>query len=94
MKFLADDLTLGEAAAHVERRAPAQVGQREVGLPVAAIHGAEEREERLVLVDRQQLPVTERPAFRRKDERHNSDFGKKWIRHRRPLFVIWLSRLS
>jgi hypothetical protein len=39
------------AAADVDGGAAAQVGQREVDAPVAAEGGAEQREERLILVD-------------------------------------------
>ena len=41
------------AVAHVNRRAAAQVGQREGGLPVAAVGRPEQREQRLVLIDGQ-----------------------------------------
>ena len=41
----------------VDRHATAQVGQGEVDPAVAAVGRAEQREERLVLVDRQQLPL-------------------------------------
>ena len=47
----------------MDRRAAAQIGQREVGLPIAAEGGAEQREQRLVLVDRQKLAVAQRPTL-------------------------------
>ena len=54
-----------------------EVGQREVGLAVAAVRGAEQREQRLVLVDRQELAVAERPALGREVEADDLDFAEK-----------------
>src|SRR5215218_4404199 len=53
-------------AAEADRNASAQVRQREVRLPVAAVHRAEQREQRLILVNGQELAVALRPALRRK----------------------------
>jgi len=50
------------ATADMNRRLPAQIRQREVGLPVAAEGGAEQREQRLILVDRKKLAVAHRPT--------------------------------
>ena len=69
------------ALAEMDRRARAQVGQGERGLPVAAVRRAQQREERLVLVDRQHLPVAERPSLRREVEGDDADFGKIGRRH-------------
>ena len=57
-------------------------GKREVGLPVAAEGRAEQREQRLVLVDRQQLAVRERPALRREVEAHDLEFAEERGGHR------------
>src|SRR5687768_822991 len=81
VRLLAALLTEGMPAADVDRGSSALVGQREVHAAVTAERRAEEREERLVLVDRQQLPIALRPSFRREDETHNPDFGKEGFSH-------------
>src|SRR5947209_11631911 len=63
----------------MHRRVALHVGQREIGLAVAAIGGAEQREQRGVLRQRQDLPVAERPALGREVEREDTDFGDEWI---------------
>jgi len=65
----------------MRRNAPAQVGQREVGLSIAAIGRAEQREQGLVLIDGQQLTVAHRPPLGWKVERHHPDFRQKRLRH-------------
>ena len=55
------------------------VRQREVALAVAAIGGAEQREQRGVLRERQDLPVAKRPALGREVEREDADFGDERI---------------
>ena len=66
----------------VDRRPAAQVGQREGGDAVAAVERAEEREQGLVLIDRQHLAVAERPALGRKREADDPDLGEKGLAHR------------
>ena len=61
---LADRVAAGE----MHRRAALQVGQREGDAAVAAVLRAQQREQRLVLVDRQQLAVAQGPAARRERE--------------------------
>src|SRR5689334_6454894 len=51
------------AAAGVKRNALLQVGQSKSGCAVAAISGAEDGEQRLVLGDGQQLSIAHGPAF-------------------------------
>ena len=65
----------------MDRRATAQVGQCERGLAVAAIGRAEQRKQRLVLADREQLPRTDRPAARREIESEHPDLAEVWRRH-------------
>ena len=67
--LLAATLAQRVAAADVDRHPAAQVGQREVDPAVAAVGRAEQREQRLVLVDRQELAVALRPALGREVER-------------------------
>jgi len=55
-------LALLAHGADVNRRPGAEVGEAEVHLPVTAERGSEQREEGLVLVDRQDLAVAERPS--------------------------------
>ena len=52
-------------AAGVDWRTPPQVGQRKVGPAVSTEGRAEQREQRLILVDRQELTIAQRPALRR-----------------------------
>ena len=66
-------LTQGMPAADMDGRASAQVGQPEIHPSIAAIGGAQQRKERLILVDRQELPISQRPAFRCKNEGEEPD---------------------
>src|SRR5690606_37785136 len=52
----------GRPGARMDRDAPAQVRQREGDLPVAAVGGADQLEERLVLRYGQQLALATHPA--------------------------------
>src|SRR5437588_2462859 len=79
--LLAAALAARMSAAHMDRRAALKVRQAEVHPPVAAIGRAEQREQRLVLVDRQQLPVAQRPTLRREAEGHDPDLRQKWFGH-------------
>src|SRR5882762_2897033 len=63
----------------VHRSAALQVGQREGRLAVAAVGGTQQREERGVLREGQELPVAPRPTFRREVEREDADFRDEWI---------------
>ena len=62
VRLLAAALAQGVPAAYVDRGARAQIGEREVDPPIAAKGRAQQREERLVLVDRQQLAVAQSPS--------------------------------
>ena len=61
VRLLAAPLAQRVAAAHVDRRPAPQVGQGEVHPAVAAEGRTQQREERLVLVDGQELPVAQGP---------------------------------
>src|SRR2546430_4947511 len=63
--------------AHVNRRSRLKVGQPKVSAPIATVSSTQQREQRLVLVYGQQLPVAKRPALGRKSERHDPDLRKK-----------------
>ena len=65
VRLLAAFLAQRVTAADVDRRAAAQVGQREIDSSIAAKGRAQQREQRLVLIDGQELAVTQRPALRR-----------------------------
>src|SRR5437588_11261334 len=82
MRLLASSLAERVTTAHVNRRTSLQVWQPEVNAPIAAVGCAEQTEERLILIDRQKLPVAERPALRWKHETHDSDFRQEWFGHR------------
>src|SRR5271167_675332 len=66
----------------MHRQLGLQVRKREIDPSVAAILGAKQREQGLVLVDRQELAVTKRPAFWREVEAHHGDLAEKWSTHR------------
>ena len=63
-------------------RAPLQIRQREVGLAIATIGGAEEREEGSVLRYRHELAIAPRPTLRREVERKNPDFSDERVCHK------------
>src|SRR5262249_26097453 len=65
--------------AGVHRRRTLKIGQRESAFTVTAVCGPEQREQRRVLADGQQLPVTERPAKRSKISAKDSDFGYELV---------------
>src|SRR4051794_30446360 len=69
------------ALARLHRGAALQVGECERALAIAAIGGAEQREQRRVLRDRHELTVAEGPASRRKVEWEDTNFGDELIRH-------------
>src|SRR5438477_257729 len=81
MRFLAAPFSQHESIVKMDRYSASQVRQPEINATVTAISRPKQRKERLVLVDRQQLSIAERPAFRWKDKTHDADFGKKWFSH-------------
>src|SRR5260370_40552185 len=60
---------------------PLEVGQRKIHASIAAVGGTQEREQRLVLIDRQKLSVAKRPPLRRETETHDLDLRQKRLRH-------------
>jgi hypothetical protein len=74
MSLLTTALAERVSAANMDGRAGAQVWQGKVDSSIAAECRAKQREQGLVLIDGQKLPVAERPALRRKNERHDPDF--------------------
>ena len=60
--LLAYDVGLTPASPRMDRRAAAQVGQREGVLAVAAVRGADQVEQHFVIRDGQQLAVAHLPA--------------------------------
>lgn len=67
--------------AKVHRHTAPQIRQSESRLTVPTIGRAEQREEGLILIDRQELPVAKRPAFRGIVKRDDLDLGEKWFCH-------------
>ena len=55
-------------AAHMDRRAALKIRQGEVHPPVTAKGRAQQGEKRLILIDREELPIAQRPASRGKVE--------------------------
>ena len=86
MEFLATDGAdlVSLLASHVHRRAALQIGKGKGLGAIAAIGSADQREQRLVLVDRHSLTVAKRPAFRGKSKGNDSDFGNKRRAHSSP----------
>src|SRR5262245_48461671 len=68
----------------VYRDAAAQVGQGERRLAVTPVGGAEQREQRRVLGDRQDLPVAGRPPPRGKAKAKQLDLTQKWFHDEFP----------
>src|SRR5262245_37739904 len=64
-----------------QRGGALEVGQGEGGPPVATVVRAEQREERRVLGDGQQLAVAQRPAERREVPAEHSDLAYEWVGH-------------
>jgi hypothetical protein len=69
------------ALALVDRYAPPQVGQCKIRSAIPAVRRPEQREQGLVLVDCQELPVAQRPSGRREVESDHPDFTYKWFSH-------------
>ena len=65
----------------MNRRLASQIGERKGGLAIAAIGRAEEREERLVLVDGQELSVTLHPISRGEVKAHDPNFAQVRCSH-------------
>jgi hypothetical protein len=82
LALLAGPLAECVAAASMDGRSALQVRQRERGLSIAAKGGAQQREQRLAVVDRRQLPVAQRSSPRLVPEGHDPDLGKEWFCHR------------
>ena len=70
-----------EAVALVDRKSTLQVGEREGRLTVAAVRGADELEQRLVLRDGGELSGTERPARRCEVAGEHPDLADVGIGH-------------
>ena len=81
MHLLSCPLSLGEPIAHVDRSPAPHVRQAEVRLPIATISGSEEREQGLILIDREKLPVALRPTLWGKVKRDDLNFTKKGSGH-------------
>jgi hypothetical protein len=79
MRGLAAALAQGDAVADMHWHASLKIGQAKRGAAVAAVGGAENGKQRLVLIDRQQLPIAESPAFGRKIPTDDFYFAQKWL---------------
>jgi hypothetical protein len=65
------------AIARADDGAATQIRQRERDGPIAAVGRTQQREQGLILIDRQQLAIGERPAGRREVARKGHDFAEK-----------------
>src|SRR5262249_48708765 len=81
VRLLAPLLAERMPATHMDWHTPLKIGQTKVHTPITAVRRAQEREQGLVLIDRQQLTIAQSPTFRRKTEAHDADFGKKRFSH-------------
>ena len=81
VKLLPCRLSEKPSLAHVNGNTAAEVRQGERRLPVAAISRSEYGEERLVLVDGQELAVAKGPALRRVVPGDDLNFRHEWCRH-------------
>src|SRR4051812_41812453 len=71
--FHTSGLRQNEAVALMKRNSPAQVGQREGALAIAAIGRPDQVEQRLVFADRQQLTFAKHPSGWSKISREHAD---------------------
>jgi hypothetical protein len=78
VKLLSSDISLEETAALMNRNAAAKVRQRKINATIASVSRTQQRKERLVLIDRQELAVAESPTLRRKIKTNNLDFSQEW----------------
>jgi len=65
----------------VHRGSASQIRQREGGSPVATVHRAQQRKQRLILVDRQQLTVAGRPTPGRIAKAEGPDLADERFTH-------------
>src|SRR5262249_32136109 len=70
-----------EAAAEVEGQAAPQVRQGKGGLPVSTVGRADQVEQRLVVRDRQELPLPEHPTRRGEVPGEHADLADVWLCH-------------
>jgi hypothetical protein len=103
MRRLSASLTkrCADLAAGMDWRPPTQVWKRKIHPPISAVGRAEQREERLVLIDWQQLTIAHCPALWGKVETHNSDLTEEGFGHMFDSlksgfenYCHWLTRLS
>src|SRR5690348_17328463 len=76
------------ALSWMHRRIALHIGQREIGFPVTAIGRAQEREQRGILTERQDLPVAKCPALGSEVKREDANFSNKWIHEEVLLIAI------
>ncbi len=80
-RFCPAELSQSESLTEVDGDARLKIGQGEVDPAVAPVGRAQDRKQRLILIDWQQLAVAESPALRREIERADLDFTYKWGCH-------------
>jgi hypothetical protein len=88
MGLLPSSLTQGVPAAHMHRRSALQVRETEVHPSVSSECSPKQGEKCLILVDGQELPVGQRPAFRGEDKAHDPDFRQERFRHFNPPYEM------
>jgi len=72
-------LSQRNAIAYVYRHTALKIGKAKGLAAVAAVGGAQDGKQSLVLINRQQLPIAESPAFGRKVPTDDLDFAKEWL---------------
>ena len=74
-------------------RCPAsQIRQRKIGSAIPAVLGSQQREQSLILIDWQQLPITLRPEFWGKTKPRHHDLADKEFTHTPPLVELTNSK--
>src|SRR5689334_3786009 len=72
-----------EKAVKMDGDPGAKIGQRKIDAAVAAVIGAEQSKQRLVLVYREQLTVAKGPSLGREGETYHPDFSDEGFCHNR-----------
>jgi len=81
MGLLSGQLTQEDSISHVDRDSSLKIRQRERGPPITTVGRSQYREQSLVLIDCQQLSITERPALWREIPTNYFDLSQEWFRH-------------
>jgi hypothetical protein len=79
VRLLTADLPKTDALSDMYSRSTLQVRQRKGSLPVAAVGCSQNRKQRLILVNGQQLTIAKRPTLGREVPGNYFNFAEKWL---------------